>query len=227
MKKIGIYLGTIGVLTATALFMFFIIPTNSKSEASLQFTSQEEDGKQQVKELMDYIGVEYELSSSGDGWAVNVNGDISEERMQEVKRSIQSDRKLTFRDYKDRVKLTHNDLVAGSVVIESRRNNDQKVLVLEVKDVDKLANITEKISSYEQPNDVLAIWFGYEEDQSYLDEREKEQPAYLSAPRVVERLRTKKLQIIGNFTEEEFKDLRDKMNIAMLSENLKLVDAPE
>lgn len=224
MKKTAIYLGTITALTVAAFLMIFLLPTNSKSGVTLQFTSQQEEGKQAVKDLMDYVGLEYELTSSTKGWTVKFQEDISDERFQMLKEEIQSGKELTFRDYQDKTMLTQEDIVDGSAELGERQNSDPKVVTLTLENSDKFSEVTNQISSLERPNNVLVIWFGYEEDQQYLDEKEKEMPSYLAAPMVNQRLKTNNIQITGGFSEADAKKMVDKINISTLSEQLELVE---
>ncbi len=219
-----IYLGTITTLTVAALFMVFILPSLSKSEPTLQFTSQQEEGKQAVKDLMDYVGLEYELTSGDNNWTVKFQEDISDERFQMLKEVIHSGKELTLRDYQDKAMLKQEDIVDGSAEVGQRPDNDQKVVVLILKNPEKFSEVTNQINSMERPNNVLVIWFGYEEGQQYLEEKEKEMPSYLAAPMVNQRLKTNNIQITGGFSEADAKKMVDKINISTLSEQLELVE---
>ncbi|KGX83524.1 SecDF P1 head subdomain-containing protein [Pontibacillus marinus] len=225
MKRTGIYLGTIIALTAVAAFMFMLLPTNSKSTQSLQFTSQNH-GEQAIKELMDYTELEYELTSNHDSWTVKLQEDISDERFEELKTMIQSGKELSFRDHQDNLMLSQDIIKKGSAESEET-GNGQPVVTFSLTSEEKFYEVTSKISNTKKPNNVLVMWFGYEEGQTYLEERDKEDPAYLSAPKVNQRLKTSKVQITGNFTKEETHKLAEKINISTLSQGLTLVEKNE
>ncbi len=225
MKRTGIYLGTIIALTAVAAFMFVLLPTNSKSTQSLQFTSQTH-GEQAIKKLMDYTELEYELTSNNAGWTVKLQEDISDERYEELKTLIQSRKELSFRDHQDNLMLTQDIIEKGSAESEESRNG-QPVVTFSLTSEEKFYEVTNKISNMKNPDNVLVVWFGFEEGQTYLEERGKDDPAFLAAPKVTHRLKTSKVQITGGFTKEETHKLMEKINFSTLSQGLTLVEKNE
>src|SRR5699024_2032898 len=65
-------------------------------------------------------------------------------------------------------------------------------------------------------NNLLVIWMDYQEGDSFAEESEKEEPKYVSAPRVSEVLNTTNVMISGNFTVESAQALADIINSGSL-----------
>src|SRR5690625_6860914 len=61
-------------------------------------------------------------------------------------------------------------------------------------------------------DNLLVIWMDYEKGNSFAEESKKEEPKYVSAPSVTERLNTSDVQINGDFTVESAKQLADIIN---------------
>src|SRR5690625_3457745 len=65
-------------------------------------------------------------------------------------------------------------------------------------------------------DNLLVIWMDYEKGNSFAEESKKEEPKYVSAPSVTERLNTSDVQINGDFTVESAKQLADIINSGSL-----------
>ncbi|QHE51015.1 hypothetical protein [Pontibacillus sp. HMF3514] len=158
MTKTSVYLGTIIALTAVAVFMFVLLPTNSKSTQNLQFTS-EKQGEQAIKELMDYTELEYELTSNNASWTVKLQEDISDERFEELKTMIQSEKELSFRDHKNTLMLTQDFIEKGSANSEIA-SNGHPVVTFSLTSEEKFYKVTRKVSNMKKPDNVLVVWCG-------------------------------------------------------------------
>src|SRR5699024_2734842 len=74
-----------------------------------------------------------------------------------------------------------------------------------------------ELSQKPSPNNVLVIWLDFEEGvDSYAEEVMKPEPAFVSAPRVSQTINSSNVEISGNFTVEETKELAGILNAGAL-----------
>ncbi len=126
---------------------------------------------------------------------------------------------LTFRDVDNKLLLDGKDLVQGGAKAGFDQNNSPMVS-LKLKDSEKFAKITSELSQRPEGENLLVIWLDYAKGDSYVEEAKKEKPAYASAARVSETLNTSDVQITGNFTVQETKDLAGILNAGALPAKL-------
>ncbi|WP_010288101.1 protein translocase subunit SecDF [Kurthia massiliensis] len=126
---------------------------------------------------------------------------------------------LTFRDVDDKELLNGNDLKQGGAKAAFDQNGAPMV-TLKLKDAQKFADITSKLSQRPQGENLLVIWLDFAKGDSYAKEMQKENPAYASAASVRETLNTSDVQITGNFTVEETKNLAGILNAGALPAKL-------
>ncbi len=123
--------------------------------------------------------------------------------------------KLTFRDVNDNLLMDGSDLVEGGSKPSFDQNNRPSV-ALTLKSAEKFKNVTQKVLNMGPPNNVIVIWLDYEEGDSYKEEAGKENPKYLSAASVRQVLNTTTVEITGDFTVEETKELSDLLDSGSL-----------
>ncbi len=123
---------------------------------------------------------------------------------------------VSFRDVHDVEYLDGTDIKEGSARQDFDPETNSPIVSLELKDADKFGDVTTQIKDMGEPNNLLVIWMDYEEGDSFEVEMQKEEPKYISAPRVGQTLRTTDVQISGDFTVEEAKRLADIINAGSL-----------
>lgn len=121
--------------------------------------------------------------------------------------------KLTFRDAHDNLLMDGTALVQGGAK-PSFDNLGKPSVALTLKSADQFKEVTEKV--YNTNPNIMVIWLDYEEGDSYMEERQKENPKYLSAVTVKQVFNTTGVQIEGDFTVEETKELSDLLDAGSL-----------
>ncbi|WP_313891742.1 protein translocase subunit SecDF [Psychrobacillus sp.] len=120
---------------------------------------------------------------------------------------LSTEANLTFRDSDDNIMLDGADLKEGG----AKAAFDQQgapIVTLDLKDANKFAEVTAAISAKPAPDNVLVIWLDFEEGvDSYAAEVLKEEPKFISNPRVKETINSNSVEISGSFTLEETKSL--------------------
>ncbi|EAC7123533.1 protein translocase subunit SecDF, partial [Listeria monocytogenes] len=140
---------------------------------------------------------------------------------EEARKMLSTTAQLSFRDANDKMMMNGSDLVAGGAK-QAFDSSNNPIVTLKLKSADKFASVTKTILA-EAPDNQLVIWLDWKEGQKYKTEREKKDPAYLSAPNVSSVLDTDKVEISGSFTTEEAKDLADLLNSGALPVKMKEV----
>ncbi|GGC92670.1 protein translocase subunit SecDF [Thalassobacillus devorans] len=133
---------------------------------------------------------------------------------------------LSFRDAEDNEYMNGSDLVEGSAS-QSYSETNSPIVTLQVKDPSKFYEVSKEISSIPEdpntpyPDDVMVIWMDFDEETSFGEEYGKEDPKYISAPGFSNGpIRSKNIQITGDFTVEEAKRLADILNAGSLPADL-------
>ena len=147
---------------------------------------------------------------------VQLAGVKNQDQAREV---LSSQANLTFRDFDDKLLLNGNDLVQGGAKAAFNQEN-KPIVTLKLKDAQKFADITSEISQRPAPQNLLVIWLDYQKGDSYVKEAQKEEPAYASAATVTKVLNTTDVEISGNFTVQETKDLAGILNAGALPAKL-------
>lgn len=138
---------------------------------------------------------------------------------------LSSTANLSFRDVNDNLLLDGSDLKEGGAAASFDKNN-RPIVTLTLKDAQKFAEITEKISKMPTGQNLLVIWLDFTEGvDSYKEEAKKPNPKYISAAAVHETLNTTDVMISGNFTVEETKNLASILNAGALPVKLKEIYA--
>ncbi|MDQ0156085.1 protein translocase subunit SecDF [Robertmurraya andreesenii] len=134
---------------------------------------------------------------------------------------LSTEAKLSFRDVNDNLMMDGSDLKEGGAKQSFDQNGNPSVSIT-LKDADKFKNVTQKIVGMGEPNNLLVIWLDFEEGKdSFKAEAAKEDPAYLSAPRVSQVFNTDTVSIEGNFTLEEATTLANLLDAGALPVELK------
>lgn len=138
------------------------------------------------------------------------------ENQAEAREMLSTSARLSFRDVNDEEKLDGSDIKEGSAKQDFDPQTNQPIVTLQLKDADKFGKVTTEIMEMGSPNNVLVIWMDYQEGDSFLEEVQKADPKFISAPRVDQPLYTTDVQITGNFTVEEAQRLADIINSGSL-----------
>lgn len=133
----------------------------------------------------------------------------------EAREMLSTSALLTFRDVDDRVLLDGSDLQEGSAKQDFHAETNQPIVTLKLKDANKFGEVTTEIASM-APNNLLVIWLDFVEGDSFMEEVEKAEPKFISAPAVDSPLYTSEVMITGKFTVEEAQRLADIINAGSL-----------
>src|SRR5690625_3205484 len=138
----------------------------------------------------------------------------------EAREMLATSARLSFRDVNDVEHLDGSDIREGSAKQDFNPNTNAPVVTLELKDANHFGDVTEKIARMGEPNNLLVIWMDFQEGDSFFDEVVKEDPKFVSAPSVGQRLNTTNVEISGTFTIESAKRLADIINAGSLPVNM-------
>jgi len=154
---------------------------------------------------------------------INIEGDnrirvelAGVDNQAEARDLLSTSAQLSFRDVNDKELLDGTDIKEGSARQDFDPNTNAPIVTLQLKDAEKFGEVTTQISQMAAPDNLLVIWMDYQEGDSYADEAVKEDPKFVSAPRVTEPLNTSNVMISGNFTVESAQQLADIINSGSL-----------
>ncbi|KGP74507.1 SecDF P1 head subdomain-containing protein [Pontibacillus yanchengensis] len=205
-------------LMIAGLMLTIFISGCGTSGSTLHFTAAEnvdnEEAKEAVSSILSLLEMEGSVSSSEGEVTATLNEDISSSQKETLQKKLEEGIDLSFRDFNDKKMLGEKDLVAGTAEVSTRKDLDTASIAVQMKDKEHFHEITKDIANRENGKKQLVIWINYEDNQSFKEEKDKENPAYVSAPRVSTPLNTESVQIAGSFSEEEAKELVQKINIA-------------
>src|SRR5690606_38027448 len=138
------------------------------------------------------------------------------EDQEQARELIGTSAQLSFRDVNDNELLSGTDIKEGSAKQDFDPNTNAPIVTLQLKDAKKFGEVTSKIAAMPAPDNVLVIWMDYREGDSYKEEVLKENPKFVSDPRVTETLTTTNVMISGNFTVESAQQLANIINSGSL-----------
>ncbi len=141
------------------------------------------------------------------------------EDQQTARNLLSTQANLSFRDVDDNLMLDGTDLQEGGQRSTFDEYNNP-IVSLTLKDASRFAEVTREISERPQGENLLVIWLDFEEGDSFQEEVLKENPKFLSAPRVQFTLNQRNVTIVGNFTIEETVFLADVLNAGALPVHL-------
>ncbi|WP_413360931.1 protein translocase subunit SecDF [Robertmurraya sp. 2P01SA] len=141
----------------------------------------------------------------------------------QAREMLSTEANLSFRDVDDTLMMDGRDLVEGGAQ-QTFDENGQPSVSLKLKSADKFRQVTEQIVQKGSPNNLLVIWLDFEEgEHTFRGEAVKEEPPYLSAPRVSQIFNQDTVSITGNFTIEEASTLANLLNAGALPVELEEV----
>lgn len=143
------------------------------------------------------------------------------ENQTQAREMLATSARLSFRDVDDKEYLDGSDVKEGSAKQDFDPQSNSPIVTLKLKDADKFGEVTDEISQMSPPDNLLVIWMDYEKGDSFAEESKKEDPKYVSAPGVSERINSPDVQISGDFTVESAKQLADIINSGSLPVHMK------
>ncbi len=133
-----------------------------------------------------------------------------------ARRMISSTANLTFRDVNDKLLMDASVLQEGSASLAYDEYGRAKVS-LKLSDQDKFREVTADVSKRGSGQNLIVAWLDFDEaNDSYRKESTAETPKYVSAATVSQTIDSANVEISGNFTEEEAKELADLINSGSL-----------
>lgn len=138
------------------------------------------------------------------------------ENQQEARDMLATSAQLSFRDVNDNELLDGSDVNGGTAKQDFDSNTNAPIVSLQLNDASKFGEVTTQIKNMGPPNNLLVIWMDFQKGDSYAAEAVKEEPKFVSAPRVSETLNTTNVMISGNFTVESAQMLADVINSGSL-----------
>jgi Preprotein translocase subunit SecD len=118
---------------------------------------------------------------------------------QEARELLSTQAELTIRDVDDNVLLSGKDLVQGGASQDYDEMNNAMVS-LELRDSNKFKEVTEEISQRPPGENLMVIWMDFTEgEDSFLEEVQKEDPKFISAPTVSQPINSTDVMISGGF----------------------------
>ncbi|MDQ0269864.1 protein translocase subunit SecDF [Cytobacillus purgationiresistens] len=134
----------------------------------------------------------------------------------QAREMLSTEANLSFRDVNDKVLMDGTDLVEGGAS-QTFDENGQPSVSIKLNDATKFREVSQQILNMGEPNNLLVIWLDFEEGvDSFKAEMAKEDPKYLSAPRVSQVFNQDSVSIVGSFTLEEAKTLSDLLSAGSL-----------
>ncbi|MDQ0158731.1 protein translocase subunit SecDF [Alkalibacillus salilacus] len=164
--------------------------------------------------------------------SINIEGDnrirvqlagVSDQN--EARELLSTTASISFRGVDDELYFDGSQLVEGSAAQDFNETN-QPIVTLETKrqfedsEYENFRDVTEEVAAKPRGENLLVIWLDYEEGDSFEEQRQSEDPKYLSAPAVDDPIPGNDVMIRGNFTIEEAKQLADLLNSGSLPADL-------
>ncbi|MET3682517.1 SecD/SecF fusion protein [Alkalibacillus flavidus] len=164
--------------------------------------------------------------------SINIEGDnrirvqlagVSDQN--EARELLSTTASISFRGVDDELYFDGSQLVEGSAAQDFGETN-QPIVTLETKrqfedsEYENFRDVTEEVAAKPRGENLLVIWLDYEEGDSFQEQRQSEDPKYLSAPAVEKPIPGNDVMIEGNFTIEEAQQLADLLNAGSLPADL-------
>ncbi|MEZ7725439.1 protein translocase subunit SecD [Gemella sanguinis] len=135
---------------------------------------------------------------------------------QETARKVLSTQaNLTIRDTDDNVLLDGSDLQENGAS-QGYDQNSKPDVKLKLKDAEKFGKITSDISKKTGGQNLMVIWMDFSDGDSFKAEAAKEKPKYISAPQVNQTINSNDVQITGDFSVKEAKEMAALLNSGAL-----------
>ncbi|TQS74663.1 protein translocase subunit SecDF [Ornithinibacillus gellani] len=144
----------------------------------------------------------------------------------EARDMLATSARLSFRDVNDEELLNGSDVKEGSAKQDFHPDTNQPIVTLQLKSATKFGEVTSQIKDMNDPStpyedNLLVIWMDFEEGDSFAAEYNKEEPKFVSSPRVAKTINSPDVMIEGNFTVDSAKYLADIINSGSLPVNMK------
>lgn len=133
-----------------------------------------------------------------------------------ARRMISSTANLTFRDVDDKLLMDATVLQEGSASLAYDEYGRAKVS-LKLADQSVFRDVTATISQRSSGQNLIVAWLDFDEaTDSYAKQSTSEDPKYISAATVSQTIDSPNVEISGNFSEDEAKELADLINSGSL-----------
>ncbi len=133
-----------------------------------------------------------------------------------ARRMISSTANLTFRDVDDKLLMDAKVLQEGSASLAYDEYGRAKVS-LKLADQSVFRDVTETISQRGSGQNLIVAWLDFDEaTDSYAKQSTSEDPKYISAATVSQTIDSPNVEISGNFSEDEARELADLINSGSL-----------
>ena len=133
-----------------------------------------------------------------------------------ARRMISSTANLTFRDVDDKLLMDAKVLQEGSDSLAYDEYGRAKVS-LKLADQSVFRDVTETISQRGSGQNLIVAWLDFDEaTDSYAKQSTSEDPKYISAATVSQTIDSPNVEISGNFSEDEARELADLINSGSL-----------
>lgn len=133
-----------------------------------------------------------------------------------ARRMISSTANLTFRDVDDKLLMDATVLQEGSASLAYDEYGRAKVS-LKLADQSVFRDVTETISQRSSGQNLIVAWLDFDEaTDSYAKQSQSEDPKYISAATVSQTIDSPNVEISGNFSEDEARELADLINSGSL-----------
>lgn len=136
------------------------------------------------------------------------------ENQAKAREILSTQAELTFRDVNDKLLMDGSALVPGEATVVFE--NNKPIVSIELKSAEQFAKVTRQVLKEPPVPNLLVIWLDYEKGDSFREEVKKENPKFISAPRVTQVLNTTDVVITGDFTLEEAQTLASLLNAGAL-----------
>ncbi|SHF66134.1 protein translocase subunit SecDF [Ornithinibacillus halophilus] len=149
------------------------------------------------------------------------------ENQTEARELLATSARLSFRNSDDVELLDGTDIKEGSAKQDFNGTTGEPIVTLQLKSASQFGEVTSELAKNYNPNvtdflplaereNVLVIWMDYQEGDSFVEEAQKEEPKFVSAPGVKETLNTTNVEISGTFTVDSAQRLADIINSGSL-----------
>lgn len=133
-----------------------------------------------------------------------------------ARRMISSTANLTFRDVDDKLLMDATVLQEGSASLAYDEYGRAKVS-LKLADQSVFRDVTATISQRSSGQNLIVAWLDFDEaTDSYAKQSASEDPKYISAATVSQTIDSPNVEISGNFSEDEARELADLINSGSL-----------
>lgn len=145
----------------------------------------------------------------------------------DIRDVIESGSDITFRDANNNLKATGEELLdeVGATLSSETDAYGYPVILLHIRDTEKLAQITEEISGLEDDKNKLVVWLGYEEGDDYANLQTDMSVAkkIIYNATVSEKLDTDTITITGNYSKNAAESTVDLINSGTMDYTLDVV----